>query len=503
MVEPLKQRVPGLIRNYLSLIGLVVIALCLANLLFLLLVDVLAGGSNPYFGVLTYMVLPLFLVIGLVLLIVGMLRERARRRKIAPDQVPTYTKIDLNVPRQRAIFTFVGSFLVVFVLLTAVGSYRAYEFTDSTQFCGQLCHNVMNPEFTAYQASPHARVRCVECHVGPGASWYVRSKMSGMRQVYAATFNTFPRPIPSPVENLRPAQQTCEQCHWPEKFYGAQLKTINHFGYDEKNTPRQIKLLIKTGGGSPTTGMTTGIHWHMNISNEVWYVPTDKQRQKIAYVKIKDHQGRVTEFFAKDSPVKPDDIKKATLRRMDCVDCHNRPTHIYQPPDKSVDDLLTAGRIDISLPYVKKYAVEVMTKPYKTTQEGLEGIATDLDSTYMTKYPDVYAKKLPAIKQAITEVQRVFSTNIFPEMKLDWRTHPNNIGHLYSEGCFRCHDGLHVSKEGKVIARDCESCHILLGQENGGSAMAKVPSATFQHPGGEMDFAAVNCNECHSGGVGP
>ncbi|MGB9241757.1 MAG: NapC/NirT family cytochrome c, partial [Candidatus Acidiferrales bacterium] len=476
---------------------------CLANLLFLLLVDVLAGGSNPYFGVLTYMVLPLFLVIGLVLLIVGMLRERARRRKIAPDQVPTYTKIDLNVPRQRAIFTFVGSFLLVFVLLTAVGSYRAYEFTDSTQFCGQLCHNVMNPEFTAYQASPHARVRCVECHVGPGASWYVRSKMSGMRQVYAATFNTFPRPIPSPVENLRPAQQTCEQCHWPEKFYGAQLKTINHFGYDEANTPRQIKMLIKTGGGSPTIGMTTGIHWHMNINNEVWYVPTDRQRQKIAYVKIKDHQGRVTEFFAKDSPLKPEDIKKATLRRMDCIDCHNRPTHIYQPPDKSVDDLLTAGRVDVSLPFIKKYAVEVLTKPYKTTQEGLEGIATDLYSTYLTKHPDVYSKKLPAIKQAITEVQRVFTTNIFPEMKLDWRTHPNNIGHLYSEGCFRCHDGQHVSKEGKVIARDCESCHILLGQENGGSAMAKVPSATFQHPGGEMDFAAVNCNECHSGGVGP
>ncbi|MGC2324657.1 MAG: NapC/NirT family cytochrome c, partial [Terriglobales bacterium] len=345
MVEPLKQRIPGLIRNYLSLSGLVIIALCVANLLFLLMLDVFSGGSNPYFGVLTYMVLPLFLVIGIVLMVVGMLRERARRRKLGAEQVPAYTKIDLNVPRQRAIFTFVGSFLVVFVLLTAVGSYRAYEFTDSTQFCGQLCHNVMNPEFTAYQASPHARVRCVECHVGPGASWYVRSKMSGMRQVYAATFNTFPRPIPSPVENLRPAQQTCEQCHWPEKFYGAQLKTINHFGYDEKNTPRQIKLLIKTGGGSPTTGMTTGIHWHMNISNEVWYVPTDKQRQKIAYVKIKDHQGRVTEYFAKDSPVKPEDIKKATPRRMDCIDCHNRPTHIYQPPDKSVDDLLTAGRL--------------------------------------------------------------------------------------------------------------------------------------------------------------
>jgi len=115
----------------------------------------------------------------------------------------------------------------------------------------------------------------------------------------------------------------------------------------------------------------------------------------------------------------------------------------------------------------------------------------------------VYSKKLPAIKQAITEVQRVFSTNIFPEMKLDWRTHPNNIGHLYSEGCFRCHDGQHVSKEGKVIARDCNSCHTIIGQENGGSAMAKVQTVTFEHPGGEMDFGSINCNECHTGSVGP
>ncbi len=500
MVDDVKQRVPSILRNGVSLFGGLIGLISLANIIFLLLVDFFAGGANPYIGMVTYMVLPGLFTLGLVIIIIGAVRERHRRRSASPDTVLAYPKFDLNSPRTRSVLIGVGSFSVIFLFLTGIGSYRAYEFTDSVQFCGQLCHNVMSPEFTAYQKSPHARVRCVDCHVGPGADWYVKSKMSGMRQVYAASFNKFPRPIPSPVENLRPAQQTCEQCHWPEKFHGAQLRTIDHYGYDEKNTPRQIRLLVKTGGGSPTNGLTTGIHWHMNIANEVTYVSTDRQRQVIPWVRIKDKQGRVTEYMAKDATVKPEQIAKMPQRHMDCVDCHNRPTHIYVPPDRAVDDLLMSGKLDITLPYIKQNAVTVLVKEYPTTQAAMEGIATTLDSTYMTKYPEVYKQKQTSVKQAIAEVQHVYKTNIFPEMKLDWRTHPNNIGHLYSAGCFRCHDGQHVSKEGKIISRECETCHDLLGQEEGALVMAKLADPKFKHPGGEMDFSAVNCNDCHNGG---
>ena len=503
MPEQPNPKPPGLIRNLVSLAGLILIALSLANLLFLFMLDLLGGGANPYLGVLTYMVLPVFLIAGMVLVVVGVVRERARRRRLAPGEIPKHVRIDFNDPKQRAVFAFSVSFVVVFVLMSAVGSYRAYEFTDSVQFCGELCHSVMHPEFTAYQLSPHARVACVDCHVGAGASWYVRSKMSGLRQVYAAAFKTYPRPIPSPVQNLRPAQQTCEQCHWPQKFYGAQLKTIDHFAPDEQNTPRQIKLLIKTGGGSPALGMTSGIHWHMNIANQVWYLPTDRQRQTIPYVKVKDRQGHVTEYFAKDSPLKPEEMQKAALRRMDCVDCHNRPTHIYNSPDKAVDEQLAAGRIDRSLPFIKKFAVDALTASYKSRPEALAGIARELDADYSSKYASVYSQKQPAIKQAVSAVQHIYSNNIFPEMKVDWRTHPNNIGHFYSLGCFRCHDGQHVSKEGKTVSRDCQSCHEILGQENGATLMPQVQAVAFQHPGGEMDFSATNCNDCHSGGVGP
>ncbi len=499
----MNQQTPGLIRNPLSLIGAALVLISLANIVFLLLADLFGVRAKPYLGIFAYMIFPAILILGLLIVPAGMLLERRRRRRLAPKEIPPYPRIDLNDPRHRGAFAFFIGFTLLFLLLSAVGSYRAYEFTDSVTFCGELCHRVMKPEFTAYQASPHARVRCVDCHVGPGATWYVRSKLSGVYQVYATLFEKFPRPIPTPIESLRPAQETCEQCHWPEKFFGAQLKVITHFGYDEKNTPRQIRMLIKTGGGSPTTGLTTGIHWHMNIANEVWYIATDERRQVIPWVKVKDMQGRVTEYLAKDASLTPEEIEKAPKRRMDCVDCHNRPTHIYVPPDRAVDDALLAGKLDRSLPFLKQQAVGVLTKSYPSTEKALEEIATTLDAFYLTKYPDLYPRKQKAIREAIAEVQRIFKTNIFPEMQVDWRTHPDNIGHFYFPGCFRCHDGQHVSPEGKVIRKECEICHTILGQEEGGTPMVVVKGRSFRHPVEVGDLAEVTCSDCHGGGGSP
>src|SRR5512146_22419 len=351
---------PGLIRNAVSLVGAALAVVSAANIAFLVFIDFISGRPSPYIGIFAYMIMPAFMVVGLLLIPIGMWIERQRRRTRAPS-IPRYPHIDLNNPQQRSAFAFFVSFAVVFVALSAAGSYRAYEFTDSVQFCGQLCHTVMNPEFVAYSQSPHARVGCVDCHVGPGAGWYVRSKLSGAYQVYAVTFNKYPKPIPTPVENLRPAQQTCEQCHWPRKFYGAQLKVFYHYGSDEKNTPRQIRMLINTGGGDPATGAPSGIHWHRNISNEITYVASDRQRQVIPWVQVKDQSGRVTVYQSKDKLLKPEQIASLPKRRMDCVDCHNRPTHIYPAPDHSVDEALVAKRLDPTLPFIKQQAVAVLS----------------------------------------------------------------------------------------------------------------------------------------------
>src|SRR5271167_3928220 len=505
-VDPLRDHPPvsqNLIRNPISLIGLALAGVAFANIALLVLIDVLADHPSPYIGILAYMVAPGFLVFGLILVPIGMVIER-RRRLRAVGAPPHFPRLDLNNPAQRSTVAFLLSFVVIFSLVSAVGSYQAYEFTDSVDFCGQLCHTVMHPEFVAYQASPHARVACVDCHVGSGAGWYVKSKLSGIRQVYYTVRGTYPRPIPTPVHNLRPAQQTCEQCHWPKKFWGAELKTFTHHGDDEQNTPRVIRMLIKTGGGDPLLGQAGGgIHWHMNIANKITYIPADEQREVIPWVRTEDESGKVTDYIVKDGAPTQAQIDKADKHRMDCIDCHNRPSHIYVPPDLSVDRGISGHAIDATLPFIKPQGVQVLTADYKTSADAQKAIAENITKFYQEKYPQIALDKAASINAAVVELQRIYSTTFFPEMNLNWKTHPNNIGHFYFQGCFRCHDGNHVSKEGKVISKDCNSCHTVLEQQESGTQVASLPVQPFKHPVDIGDLTAVNCSDCHSGGVGP
>lgn len=487
---------PRLSRNLISLVGAAIAAASLASIVFLFLTEMLGSREHPYLGIFTYIIFPAVLMMGLAIVLAGVLVER--RRRAGGAEIAAYPKLDLNDPRRRrSLMTFLGVTLV-FLFVSAFGSYRAYEYTESVAFCGQLCHSVMNPEFVAYQASPHARVKCIECHVGPGAGWYVKSKLSGAYQVYSVAFKKYPRPIATPVHDLRPAQDTCEQCHWPEKFFGTQLKIFNRFGYDEKNTPSQTRMLINTGGGSPASGKVEGIHWHMNIANEITYLSTEDQRQVIPYVRAKDRNGNVTEYKIADFKMPVEADGHAPLRRMDCVDCHNRPSHIYQPPDRAVDEAILAGRLDASLPFLKRQAVELLSRTYTSTDQAVRTIAASLDEYYRMAYPAVYADKRDAINAAVVEVQRIFQTYMFPEMKVDWRTHPNNIGHYYNTGCFRCHDGKHTSDTGKVIRTDCNICHTVLDQATGATSMP-VRNGAFTHPVDLGGLARLNCTVCHRG----
>jgi hypothetical protein len=492
----------NLLRHPLSLIGIGLAFFSFLSVVFLLLIEAILGRANPYIGIFTYIIYPGLLLIGLVLIPIGALLER--RRRVKGGDLPPYPRIDLNNARTRAALLFFVATSVVLMGLISTVSYQAYHFTESVTFCGELCHSVMEPEHTAYKESPHARVTCAECHVGSGAGWYVRSKLAGAYQIYSVLFKKYPRPIPTPVENLRPAQETCEQCHWPEKFFGAQLKVVTRFGHDEQNSARQVTILLRTGGGSPTTGITAGIHWHMNIANEIQYRAADAQRQKIPWVRIKDNQGRVTEYFDKTVSLKPEEVEKLETRRMDCMDCHNRPSHIFRDPDSAVDTALLSGLIDGTLPYIKREAVQVLSRPYADRDKAREAIATVLDSFYLTRYPDLHRQNRPAIQKAVAEVQKIYQTNIFPEMKVDWRTHPDNIGHTLYPGCFRCHEGNHVSEDGKVIRKDCQLCHTIIGQEAKVPRPAEVAAAEkFDHPwplGGR--HAQLSCNQCHWRGRG-
>ena len=485
----------SLFRNFISFAGTVIVIAAVVSILLLFFIELSQTADNPYLGILTYIILPAFLALGLLVIVAGMLIERRRRRRQPASEIAPFPKIDLNESRQRHWAIAILALSFVFVCASAFGSYRAYEYTESVEFCGQACHTVMKPEAVAFAATSHARIRCVDCHVGHGAESYARSKLSGARQLVALVAGNYSKPIETPVHNMRPANETCEQCHWPAKFHGAQLKTFNHYAHDEQNSLRQTRMLINVGGGEPSSGPVAGIHWHMSLANEVTFIAADKQRQVIPWIRVKDRNGNVTEYHDRGRPLSAEQIATAEKRRMDCIDCHNRPAHIYLAPDTAVNQSFSAGRLDPSLPYLKRQTVEALNKPYATEDDAVKTIAESLDGFYRTNYGALYAEKPDAIKAAIGETQRIFKTYFFPEMKTNWATHPNNIGHLYSSGCFRCHDGEHVSNTGKVIRNDCNICHTVLS-DSARPSTTQITSAS-QHPVDLGGLADRKCETCH------
>ena len=478
---------PSLLRNWLSLTGLVIGLGSLFSFVLLFLLDTLAHFSNPYIGLLTYIIAPGFLIFGLLLTVIGAVRARKKLGRAA-GVLPRFV-VDLSRPADRKRMAVFIACSIVFLLLSAVGSYQTYHYTESVQFCGQACHTVMKPELVTYQHGPHARVACVECHIGPGAEWFVKAKITGTYQLYAIAFNKYPRPVPTPIKNLRPAQETCEQCHWPQKFVGNLDKTYHYFLGDETNTPFSVRLTMKVGGGDPTHGPVGGIHWHMNVGNKVEYIATDPARQKIPWVRVTDSQGGVTEYRTKTFT---NAISSSSIRTVDCMDCHNRPAHTYQTPNDAVSLQMSLGHIDPTLHWIKTNTVYALTRKYTNETQALEGIATHLAGQYPNE---------PRIKPVIEVVQQIYRDNFFPEMNADWSKYPNNIGHKDWPGCFRCHDGNHKTADGKrsIKASDCNTCHTILTQGSGAELDLLSPNGQkFKHPGDAVDGA---CNDCHTGGL--
>ncbi len=426
----------------------------------------LPGPPHPYIGLLVFLILPGFFIFGLLLMPLGIWLKRRSLRQ-SGDLPQKYPAIDLRLPMVRRTLEWVALATVINLLIIGTASYRGVEYMDSTSFCGTTCHTVMSPEYTAYQNSPHARVACVECHIGPGAGWFVRSKLSGLRQVVAVTLHTYSRPIPSPVKYLRPARDTCEHCHWPQRFTGDKFLVNTSYKDDEKNTPQTDVLLLKVGGHGGQGAV--GIHGrHLTDAARIRYISTDAERQTIPIVYYTDDQGKTTEFVSSDAKATQEQLDKGDHRVMDCIDCHNRPTHAFDLPDNAVDKRMSLGRISPELPYIRKKAVEVLKVNYPSREIAKQSITDEINNFYRTNYPQIYQTRRPLVQQAGEEVSEIYLRNIFPDMRVTWGIHPNNLGHNDSPGCFRCHDGSHTSADGQTITNDCSACHQVLaaGEEN-------------------------------------
>ncbi|MCA9961277.1 MAG: NapC/NirT family cytochrome c [Anaerolineales bacterium] len=347
-------------------------------------------------------------------------------------------------------------FIILGILTISLisGTVYGWTYTNSSVFCGTTCHT-MPPEYSAYQRSPHARVQCVECHIGRDVVTTQFSRKAGdLRHVYLTLTQDYEFPIFSRA--MRPARESCETCHFPEKFSDDSLREIKTYGNDAENSPESLYLVLKTGGGSKREGLGRGIHWH--VENEVWYLATDALEQNIPYVRTVDEEGNVTEYYDIASGITPDDIAGTFLERMDCISCHNRITHSIPTPEEAVDQALSKGLISPELLYVRDEAVALLSVKYESLTEADEAFAT-LPDFYAENYPDLYEAQQDAIQETVGVLQDMYVQMVFPEQELDWETHPDNLGHKNSPGCFRCHDGKHLTGTEEAIRLECNLCH--------------------------------------------
>lgn len=474
--------------NVVSLIGTLLIITSLLLIAALLIMQGLGFEGGAYIGILTFVLLPMAFLAGMLLVPLGVWWRKRRDAKLAAQgkdvgQLPVF---DLNVERTRGVLLGFVALAIPTLALAAGLTYKAVHYMDSDEFCGMACHKVMQPEYTAFQRSPHARVGCAGCHIGPGAEWFVKAKISGSWQLIAVAFDLYPRPIPTPVHSLRPATGTCEQCHWPTKFLGDRLKVRTHFADDEANTELKTALMVKVGGKQ--AGQSHGIHWHVDPSHQVRY-RADPTREKMYEVELADLAEGTTRLYKTDEPA-PEGTE---WRTMDCVDCHNRASHIYRSPEFEVDLALEEGRIDRSLPYIRREGVRIITeKEYPSHEAAREGIAAAVRAFYAQNYPDVAAS--PAVEQAGKALGDAYAWNNFPHMKVTWNLYPNHIGHQQTPGCFRCHDNKHKTADGEKIGKKCGTCHNLVVEEESNSpllqelglqeAPPEPPAATGNGAGG-------------------
>jgi hypothetical protein len=462
MPDPQKQPVIVLLTSHwVTMAGVALVTLAGFSWLFALPANIRGNVSNPYIGLLTFIAIPVVFFAGLILIPIGI----ALGRRKAADA--------LNPPvDRRAAWRRAGMFFTIMTMANLViGSqltYRAVEHMETNQFCGQSCH-VMKPEFTGHLLPPHQQVACASCHIGPGATGWLKAKMAGTNQLIGVVLNNFPRPIESGLESNRlvSSADTCEQCHARERVVGPRLRMHSSFKDDEANTRSETVLMMLVGGGN-----TGGIHGaHMGPGVHIRYAASDKKRQTIPWVEYTN--GGATQTFLADGTT-ADAARALPTFEMQCVDCHNRAAHSFELAEHAVDHAMTTGQISATLPFVKKTGVDLLKVAYSSDDDAAQKIPASLNAFYQQKYGDIWAKRSNDVQLAGQALLAIYRNNVFPDLKVTWGTYPNNLGHIDDPGCFRCHDGGHSTADKKTITQDCSTCHQMLATDETNPAVLKT-----------------------------
>lgn len=439
----------------LAALGTALTTLSAVLFIVLFIVESVGWVENPYFGLLTFVLIPAFFVLGLILIPIGAWLARRRASRGLPEmQWPT---LDLQDNRVRAWALLIGVATVVNTLLVTAAGFKAVHYMDSPSFCGQVCHTQMEPHFVQWQRGPlHTKVACASCHIGTGAEGFVMAKMRGTAQLYQVITGTWPTPVHTPIPLRPPAEQTCGKCHFADRWIGERRRLFTDIGDDAANTPSQTLMTLLIGGTKPD-GTASGIHWHASPGVEIEYIATDATRGKIPWVRVKNTKGETREFVV-------DGFDPATAggerRRMDCVDCHSKVAHPFAASvERAVDRAFVDGRLDARLPYLRREAVTLLKAEYATHEQARTAIASALEKFYAGEGAASGPVDTGAVAAAVRTLTDLHGANVFPAMKVTFGTYISNAGHTDADGCFRCHDDEHKAKDGTVIKQDCESCH--------------------------------------------
>ena len=440
-------------RHPVALTGVVITTVSAVAFLTLFAADLLGLFTNPYAGLVIFIAVPAVFVFGLLLIPLGLwLHRRARRRD--PSTPVDWPVVDLGRRRVRVTLMAITALTVVngtLVLLAAQGS---LHYMESPEFCGQTCHTPMHPQYTAWQNTTHAEVACVQCHVGEGARALVHSKLAGVRQLVHIVTGNYPRPIPASQADLRPALETCGTCHAASLGHGVRTRTLRDYAEDETNTETATTLALHVGGPTEKTAAGRAIHWHADPRVRVEYIATDPDRQNMPFVRATNEKGETKEYVVEGTT--PETLAAGATRTMDCIDCHNAAAHRISPTaEQAVNRAMAAGRISPALPFVRREAVKLLKSDYADEAAAMAAIESGLRAAQESKAGIDQA----AVSRAVAATQALYRTNVFPAMKVTWGVYVDNIGHTTSNGCFRCHDGSHVARDGSTIAADCDYCH--------------------------------------------
>lgn len=447
---------PGIVlltSHWLSWLGLVLVITAASTWLFFLPAEVHGHVENPYKGVVVYLILPFIGFAGIVLTAVGMVLARRRIRERLASEV---------TDRRHALHRFIVFLVIVIganLLMGTQVTYRAITYMDTPQFCGVACH-VMKPQYLGHQDSNHASVACAECHIAPSARGWIEAKMNGTRQLWQTLTNTYERPVPSALESGRlvPSKETCERCHWAEKIVATRLLVIPTYADDEKNS-ESYNVLMMFVGGSKMKGIH---HAHFAGGFAIRYAAADAKRQTIPWVERRNTQTGETQTYVASGTTAE---QAAALPKftMQCVDCHDRPTHGFSLPDRALNRALALGDIPADLPFAKKQGLAVLKANYPSSSDAAQKIPAAIETYYQQSYPEIYAQRRAEIAKAGHAILAIYNRNVFPELNVTWGTYANSLGHTDSPGCFRCHDGAHSTADGqRTIGQDCAACHQLL-----------------------------------------